>query len=132
MISLKMSLMPKGKYLLKDNNDHELRKLCHYLISQNRFDYILNYTYGKKQNYSLETDLKFSNLTCSSSEKNGNYITSNGEVNWIISSHSYNLILQLVQGLYKEESITINNAEFEVKSIEVHNAIDVSALSEVS
>lgn len=134
MISLKVLLAPMGKYLVKDNYEQELRDLCHHFISQNKFDYIIGSAEEQRRKYkfSMETDVMLSPLLCTNSEKTGNHIIFNDEVKWYISSHSYELILQLVQGLFKEKKLSINNAKFEIQSLEVFETLDVSEFSEVS
>jgi CRISPR/Cas system endoribonuclease Cas6 (RAMP superfamily) len=134
MISLKVSLVPKGKYHLKDNYEQELRKLCHHFISQNSFDYIIgsNNEKRKSQMNLMEKDIKISRLMCPNSEKSSNYISFHDEVNLFIGSHSYDLIMQLVQGLYKARIIQINNDKFDVHGLEVYKNFQADEFSEVS
>ena len=134
MISLKVSLVPKGKYHLKDNCEQELRRLCHYFISQNSFDYIIGSGNEKRKTQMnlMETDIKISRLMCSNSEKSSNYISFHDEVNLLIGSHSYDLIMKLVQGLHKARMIQINNDKFDVQGLEVFENFQADEFSEVS
>jgi CRISPR/Cas system endoribonuclease Cas6 (RAMP superfamily) len=134
MISLKVLLIPKGKYHLKDNYEQELRRLFNKFIFQNSFDYIIGSTNEKKKNQMslMETDIKLSKITSASNERNGNSISFHDEVKLIIGAHSYDLIMQLVQGFYKASTIQINNDKFEVQALEVFESFKAEEFSEVS
>jgi CRISPR/Cas system endoribonuclease Cas6 (RAMP superfamily) len=134
MISLKISLIPKEKYHIKDSCEQELRRLCHSFISQNNFDYIIGSSNDKRKRQMnlMETDIKLSGLVCSNSERNNNYISFHDEVKLFIGSHSYELIMQLVQGFYKSRTVQINNSKFEVRGLEVFESFHAEEFSEVS
>ena len=134
MISLKVLLIPKGKYNLKDNYEQELRRLFNKFIFQNSFDYIIGSANEKKKNQMslIETDIKLYKNTSATNERNGNSISFHDEVKLIVGAHSYDLIMQLVQGFYKANTIQINNDKFEVQALEVFESFKAEEFSEVS
>jgi CRISPR/Cas system endoribonuclease Cas6 (RAMP superfamily) len=134
MISLKVLLLPKGKYNLKDNYEQELRRLFNKFIFQNSFDYIIGSSDEKKNNQLslMETDIKLSKITSTSNERNGSSINFHDGIKLIIGAHSYDLIMKLVQGFYKASTIQLNNDKFEVQALEVFESFKAEEFSEVS
>jgi len=72
--------------------------LC--LLSRNRDD-ILN-------------QLFYSDFNCTKYEIDGSNIIFKDKVNWIISSQSYDIITNLVQGFFNNPLVKIGKCEFEV------------------
>jgi hypothetical protein len=82
-----------------------------------------NDDYSHDKNYN--NAITFSDLICSSIEKTENSITFKDEVRWHINCMSYERVLKLVQGLYKLDCITIEDAEFEILRVEAVNVENI-------
>jgi Uncharacterized protein predicted to be involved in DNA repair (RAMP superfamily) len=110
MIKLKVGLKQKKIQPLNINYRYELRKLCD--------DILVNEETKNNTKVKSKDILSISNLLCSNYEISGKKIVFKDNVEWYIKSKSYDVILQLVQGLFDAGSIRIGKAEFEIYSIE--------------
>jgi len=119
MIKLKVGLKQTNVEPMNRNYMYQLKMLCD--------DLICNKEYKMDQRVSQQElsikdknreDVTISSLVCSDYEIKGRKIIFNDVVNFYIKSRSYDIILGIVQGLFKPDFICIGKTEFEVFSVE--------------
>lgn len=131
MIKLKVVLKAKKSTSLDTDYKSELNEICEYFINERSSIYVNWYAnnHKPKKKCRVKDNIKFSPFICEEEEIRVGKVLSKGDiVNWYINSHSYEIILKLVQGLFKSNALKVKSSEFEVLSIEAYH--EVGALKE--